>query len=157
MNSVKTHNEIKITAKELTELAFSKSGETSIRGFAKRIGVSHTAVGNWIEGSTVPTFEQAAELATLAELPIIKTAANIRLQSIQGKKHKTLLKQLATTATLLIGAGMTCPAPSQAQSIDKNFSNEISDNAYYVRWRRWIHLLLISLKKRPTGRLLATT
>ncbi|WP_081044444.1 helix-turn-helix domain-containing protein, partial [Xylella fastidiosa] len=126
MNSVKIHNEIKITAKELTELAFSKSGETSIRGFAKRIGVSHTAVGNWIEGSTVPTFEQAAELATLAELPIIKTAANIRLQSIQGKKHKTLLKQLATTATtLLIGAGITCPSPSEAQSISKNFNSEV--------------------------------
>ncbi|ARO68555.1 hypothetical protein B9J09_05485 [Xylella fastidiosa subsp. pauca] len=121
MNSVKIHNEIKITAKELTELAFSKSGETSIRGFAKRIGVSHTAVGNWIEGSTVPTFEQAAELATLAELPIIKTAANIRLQSIQGRKHKTLLKQLATTATtLLIGAGITCPNPSQAHSISES-------------------------------------
>ncbi|WP_425522676.1 DUF3693 domain-containing protein, partial [Xylella fastidiosa] len=49
-------------------------------------------------------------------------------------KKRSILKQIANaTATLLIGAGITCPNPSQAQSISEKFSNENSHNAYYVR------------------------
>ncbi|WP_262363321.1 DUF3693 domain-containing protein, partial [Xylella fastidiosa] len=64
-------------------------------------------------------------------------------------------KLTATAATLLIGAGITCPNPSQAQSISEKFTNESSHNAYYVRWRRWVRELAISLKKRHTGTPLA--
>lgn len=102
-------------AKELTELALAKSGETSLRAFATRVGVSHVAVGYWLAGTSVPTFEQAAELAALAGLPIIKTASEVRLHSPQAAKHKAILRRLAATATLLVvGVLGSLPAPAQA-------------------------------------------
>ena len=82
-------------AKELTELAMKESGVTSVRTFAKKLGVSHVAVGYWLAGTAVPTFEQAAELASLAGLPIVKTASEIRLQSPSGWKHKGILQRMA--------------------------------------------------------------
>lgn len=102
-------------AKELTELAMQRSGETSVRTFAKRVGVSHVAVGYWLAGTSVPTFEQAAELAALAGLPIIKTASEVRLHSPAGLKHKSILTRLAATAmTLLVGVGLALPPSAQA-------------------------------------------
>ncbi|MBD9368391.1 helix-turn-helix domain-containing protein [Xanthomonas sp. XNM01] len=102
-------------AKELTELALAKSGETSIRSFATRVGVSHVAVSYWLAGTSVPTFEQAAELAALAGLPIIKTASEVRMHSPQGAKHKAILKRLAATATLLL-VGVLGAQPARAQA-----------------------------------------
>ncbi|MDC6408534.1 DUF3693 domain-containing protein [Xylella fastidiosa subsp. multiplex] len=115
--------------KTLTELALKKSGDTSIRAFAKRLGVSHVTVLAWLDATRYPSFEHAAHLAGLAELPIIETASNIRMQCPSNtNKKRSILKQIAnTTATLLIGAGITCPSPSQAQPISKNFSNKESD------------------------------
>ncbi|WP_375731686.1 DUF3693 domain-containing protein [Xylella fastidiosa subsp. multiplex] len=149
----------KMDVKTLTELALKKSGDTSIRAFAKRLGVSHVTVLAWLDETRYPSFEHAAHLAGLAELPIIETASNIRMQCPSNtNKKRSILKQIANaTATLLIGVGITHPNPSQAQSINKNFSNENSDNAYYVHLKRWVRELVNSLKKRPSDRLLATT
>lgn len=108
-------------AKELTELAFAKSGETSLRSFAARVGVSHVAVGYWLAGTSVPTFEQAAELAAIAGLPIIKTASEVRLHSPQAAKHKAILRRLAATATLLaVGVLGAAQAPAQAGNVDSD-------------------------------------
>lgn len=100
---------------ELVYKAIKASGEESIRGFAKRLDVSHTAVGQWIKGDQIPTFEQAAELAKMAGLPVVSTAASIRMKSKDGAKHKALLRQLAATAALL--AVVVLPAlPRSAQA-----------------------------------------
>ena len=121
-------------AKELTELAFAKSGETSIRSFATRVRVSHVAVGYWLAGTSVPTFEQAAELAAVAGLPIIKTASEVRLHSPQGAKHKALLKRLAATATLLL-VGVLGAQPRPAQAAEQGFDAPASYTLCAIAWR----------------------
>lgn len=102
-------------AAELVKLAMAKTGETTVRGFAKRVGVSHVAVGYWIAGTSVPTFEQAAELAALASLPIIKTASQVRMHSPEAMKHKSILKQMAGTAALLLVLVLPYSAIAKAQ------------------------------------------
>lgn len=103
-------------AKELTELAMQRSGETSVRTFAKKVGVSHVAVGYWLAGTSVPTFEQAAELAALAGLPIIKTASEVRMHSPAGMKHKSILQRMAAaTLAALCAVGLAgFPTESKA-------------------------------------------
>lgn len=84
----------------LVSQAMKASGKESIRAFAEEIGVSHTAVGKWMDGSQVPTFEQAAELAILAGLDPVTTAAQVRMHSKDGAKHRLLLRRLAQVAAL---------------------------------------------------------
>ncbi len=102
--------------KTLTELALKKSGDTSIRAFAKRLGVSHVTVLAWLDESRYPSFEHAAHLAGLAELPIIETASNIRMQCPSNtNKDRSILKQIASaTATLIVGVGVSLPNTSHA-------------------------------------------
>ena len=132
-------------AKELTELAYAKSGETSIRAFANRIGVSHVAVGYWLAGTSVPTFEQAAELAAVAGLPIIKTASEVRLHSAQGMKHQEILKRMATIAVaFVLFVGASFPTLAANQQAGHN-----ADSVYIMRnWVRaklsWVWLWLTS-------------
>ncbi len=135
MSTIVTTQKKKMDVKTLTELALKKSGDTSIRAFAKRLGVSHVTVLAWLDATRYPSFEHAAHLAGLAELPIIETASNIRMQCPSNtNKKRSILKQIAnTTATLLIGAGITCASPSQAQPISKNFSNKESDIVCIMR------------------------
>ncbi|MCR6687096.1 hypothetical protein [Pseudoxanthomonas sp.] len=118
-------------AKELTELALAKSGETSLRSFAARVGVSHVAVGYWLAGTSVPTFEQAAELAALAGLPIIKTASEVRLHSPQAAKHKAILRRLAATATLLLVGVLGAPQARAEAEASVHFADN-GLNAHYV-------------------------
>lgn len=129
-------------AKELTELAMQRSGETSVRTFAKKVGVSHVAVGYWLAGTSVPTFEQAAELAALAGLPIIKTASEVRLHSPAGMKHKSILTRLAATvATLALGVGLALPQHAQADSGGVSGQQTIhyakSWIARQIQWLAW--------------------
>ena len=88
--------------KTLVAMAIEKSGARSVREFARKIGVTNHAVHNWMNGVAVPTFEQAAELAVIAELDPIKTAARVRMESKDGAKHKVLLRRLATAAALVV-------------------------------------------------------
>lgn len=98
-------------AKELVELAMKETNAKSIREFAGMAKVSHVAVIRWLEGTHVPNFEQAAELAALAKLPIIKTASEVRMHSPENAKHKTLLRRLAATSIALAVALGIAPSP----------------------------------------------
>ncbi|MDD0934654.1 DUF3693 domain-containing protein [Xylella fastidiosa subsp. multiplex] len=147
--------------KELIELATKQLERKNVLALAERLEVANGIMYEWRNGTKPIPDERIRQLAKIAKEDAGKWLLLIRSEQDKGelgKEWEKLYKKLtATAATLLIGASITCPNTSQAQSINKNFSNENSDNAYYVRWRRWIHLLLISLKKRPKGRLLATT
>lgn len=82
-----------MNGRELTMKALKKTGGLSGRRFAKLVGVSHTAVQHWLDGTNTPSFEQAATLAALAGLPPISTAAKLRLGSPGDeaeKKHGAL-------------------------------------------------------------------
>ncbi|MEA0911483.1 hypothetical protein ACD583_21455 [Xanthomonas campestris pv. campestris] len=121
-------------AKELTELAFAKSGETSIRNFASRVGVSHVAVSYWIAGTSVPTFEQAAELAALAGLPIIKTASEVRMHSKQGAKHKAILQRLAASTLGILLTLLTClPERAEAAMHHALEANNSAPSIHYAK------------------------
>lgn len=110
-----------MNTRDLVTAAMKAAGNPSIRAFAEQIGVSHTAVGKWLDGTQVPTFEQAAELAQLAGLPAVKTAAQVRLGSKDGAKHRALLRQLATAAALVLASALPLSgqaAPAQAERAD---------------------------------------
>lgn len=136
---------------ELVYKAMKASGEESIRAFAKRLDVSHTAVGQWIKGDQIPTFEQAAELAKMAGLPMVSTAAGIRMKSKDGAKHKALLRQLAATTALL--AVMVLPAlPSTAQAATQQVSSTASYTLCEMRyWWSLLRLWLGSKFGKPSG------
>lgn len=103
---------------ELVTAAMKASGATSVRGFAEQVGVTHQAVLKWLNSEAVPTFEQAAELALIAGLHPVRTAAEIRLESKDGAKHRALLRQLATAAsvTLMLFA-VALPSPAKSRSV----------------------------------------
>lgn len=93
-------------AKELVEQAMKASGKTSQNQIGEALGVSHVAVGKWLRGENCPTFEQACELAVMAGLPPVSTAASVRQHSLDGAKHRGILRQLAGLAagvTLAVG------------------------------------------------------
>lgn len=92
-------------AKQLVGAAMKKTGLDSTRTLAKRLGVSHVAVAKWINGENCPTFEQAAELANIAELPIVQTAAEVRMSSPDTKaKHGNVLRLITQGASLCLAA-----------------------------------------------------
>ena len=85
-------------AQALVRLAMAATGRTSQAQLAEALNVSHVAVGKWLRGETCPTFEQAAELADLAGLPPVQTAAEVRLTAPDGEKHGRLLRRMAQIA-----------------------------------------------------------
>ena len=122
---------VTMNVKELTELAFQKSGETSFRSFAKRLGVSHVTIIRWIDGSRYPTFENAVELALLAELPLIKTASEVRMLSPDNCKRKKVLRMLASIATCML-VGLTLTPTVQAEKQAQTLSTSI----YYAKFSK---------------------
>lgn len=123
-------------AQKLTEAAFAASGATSIRAFAELVGVSHVSVLAWLDGSRIPSFEHAATLAKLAGLPIIKTASEVRMAAPENARHKSILKHLAATATLLAVVVFSA-LPRPAQASDFGFQSPTVD---IMRNTRWDHL-----------------
>lgn len=118
-------------AQKLTETAFAASGATSIRGFADLVGVSHVSVLAWLDGSRIPSFEHAAGLAKIAGLPIVKTASEVRMAAPENARHKSILKHLAATATLL--AVVVFPAlPERAQATTQDVSE--AQSRHYAQW-----------------------
>lgn len=115
---------------ELVTKAMQAMGETSVRGFAKRLEVSHTAVQHWLEGTNVPTFEQAAEMAEIAGLPPVPTAAQVRMASKDGAKHRALLRRLSRAAAVALCA--VAPAITAALST----AYEVSLRAMPIMSRR---------------------
>lgn len=85
-------------AATLVRLAMAATGRNSQAQIAEALGVSHVAVGKWMRGENCPTFEQAGELAELAGLPPVSTAAEVRMNSKDGEKHRRFLRRIAQVA-----------------------------------------------------------
>lgn len=107
-------------AQKLVTLAMEKSGLNSTRKLGERLGVSHVTVSQWINGTHCPTFEYAAELAELAGLPPISTAAEVRQHSPDGAKHKALLRRMASLAATVTLAVNVAPAHAGTHSCAHN-------------------------------------
>lgn len=97
-----------MNAQELVKQAMKATNTTSARQLSELIGASHVAIWKWQSGTNLPSFEQAAELAELAGLPPVRTAAEVR-ENADGGKHKRLLRRLATAAVITLTIG-TCGA-----------------------------------------------
>ncbi|UIX80479.1 DUF3693 domain-containing protein [Xylella fastidiosa] len=123
-------------AKTLIDLCIQRSLRKSMRGLADQLGIGHTSLNDWQREIKPMPEERIRQLAKFAGedpghwLLLIKSEQE---KGDLGKEWAKLYKKLtATAATLLISGGISCPAPSQAQSISEKFSNENSHNAYYV-------------------------
>nr|WP_199043721.1 helix-turn-helix domain-containing protein [Dyella sp. ASV24] len=97
-------------AAQLVSLAMKKTGHTTSRKLGEALGVSHVSVTQWINGTTCPTFEYAAELALMAGLPPVKTAAEVRMGSKDGARHKALLRRMASLAAMVTLTVMVMPS-----------------------------------------------
>lgn len=109
----------------------------SDNALAIKLGIQRQAISKIRREEMHLSDERIAELCEMANLDGGKWAANIKSEKAESPKERAMWKSIvkrlsASTTTLLISASMTCPNPSQAQSIDRNFSNESSHNAYYV-------------------------
>ena len=78
----------------LINQALTNTGSRSKRELSQRIGISNTVLGLWEKGVRQPTFEGAATLAEAAGLPVIETAATIRLQTSEGLKYRRTLEHM---------------------------------------------------------------
>jgi len=85
-------------AKKLVELAMIRTGCQSARELAKLANVSNVTVSSWIKGTMCPSFEVCCELAEMAGLPPVSTAAEVRQGSVDGPKHRKILARLAKVA-----------------------------------------------------------
>ncbi|WP_080507213.1 DUF3693 domain-containing protein [Xylella fastidiosa] len=123
--------------KLLIDLAIQHSLRNSLRGLAEQINVSSGVLSEWRnEIKPIPN-ERIAQICKIAETDGATWMAKIHAEKAQSPIERAIWKSMlerltATAATLLIGAGITYPTPSQAHALDKNFSNGISHNAYYV-------------------------
>ncbi len=101
---------------------------------ADKLGISKQAISSYRKGTRLPDAVICEALAEITELPLTKVLGIVGEARAISREEKAVWRKLATLAatTLMIGTGITCPNKSQAQSINKNFSNENSDNAYYV-------------------------
>lgn len=103
---------------QLVRAAMAATKIESARAFARHVGVSHVAVGKWLSGESVPTFEQAAELATIAGLPPVPTAAQVRLESPEGAKHRAVLRRLANAALIVLALAPGMPRSAHAGTLN---------------------------------------
>jgi transcriptional regulator with XRE-family HTH domain len=114
-----------MNAHDLVERAMAKTGCSSTRQLGERLGVSHVAVGKWMRGESCPTFEQAAELAEAAGLPAIKTAAEVRLSSPDGARHRAFLRRIAAAAAIVLVVGTTVAAENGGPSRIRTYNQGI--------------------------------
>ena len=99
----------------LLDNAAKACGAKSDRDLARRLDVSHTAIGQWRNGERHPTFEAAAKLAELAGLPITATAASVRLHTPEGQKYRALLRRLSAAAAICLAVYTAiCPNVTSA-------------------------------------------
>ncbi|QJP50493.1 helix-turn-helix domain-containing protein [Xylella fastidiosa subsp. multiplex] len=105
------------------------------KDLAQKLKIRATSISNYRKGISLPDATVCAELADITGLPLAKVLGIVGEARAISREEKAVWRKLATLAatTLMIGTGITCPNTSQAESIDKNFSNENSDNAYYVQ------------------------
>src|SRR5690606_26045683 len=121
---------------ELVEKAMETSQSESIRALARRLDLSHGAVAMWHREERYPDFENAAELAKLAGLDPVSTAAEIRLQSPEGAKHRAILKRLAKVAASLFLALLGALPARESQALNGQFAmRQNADTLYIMRIR----------------------
>lgn len=84
-----------MNVQDLIAAAMKGADCASARQLAERMGVSHVAIGKWLAGENFPSFEAAAELADMAGLPVIQTAAAIRQKAPEGSKYRSLYKKMS--------------------------------------------------------------
>jgi transcriptional regulator with XRE-family HTH domain len=65
-------------APDLVRAAMKAQQLTSVRGLARRMGITHHAINLWLAGDSLPSFEHCAELAKMAGLEPLTTAAKVR-------------------------------------------------------------------------------
>ncbi|RWA38988.1 hypothetical protein XfCFBP8082_11760, partial [Xylella fastidiosa subsp. fastidiosa] len=124
------------TLNKLLDKAKESCSRKSDAAIAEALKVSGQTIMQWRKDERRITDEHLMAAIKLAKedpsIAVLIREETARTEE-EKKAWKTLYKRLtATAATLLIGAGITCPNPSQAQSISEKFSNENSHNAYYV-------------------------
>lgn len=104
---------------ELVAAAMERAEIASHRQLGDRIGVSHTSIGQWLKGERFPTFEAAAALASLAGMPVTTTAAAVRLETPEGKKHRAILRKIASAAALLMCMALPFSIPTDANAFGR--------------------------------------
>ncbi|KXB19703.1 DUF3693 domain-containing protein [Xylella fastidiosa] len=122
---------------ELIDQVREKTKISSDNRLAEKIGIKRQTIHQWRQGTAPIADERIAQLCAIGKLDAPRWIAKIHAERAESPTEraawKAMLERLtATAATLLIGAGITCPNPSQAHALDKNFSNVNSHNAYYV-------------------------
>lgn len=123
-------------ARELIDLAIQRLDRKNVLALAERLEIANGIMYEWRKGTKQMPDERIRQLAKIAGedpghwLLLIKSEQE---KGDLGKEWAKLYKRLtATAATLLLGGGITCPSLSEAHGLNKNFSNVISHNAYYV-------------------------
>ena len=105
---------------------------TSHRQLGEHLGISHTIIGQWAKGERHPTFEAAATLAAMAGLPPAKTAAEIRLHTPEGAKHRGILRRIAAAAGILL-AVYTAGTPSATNADEIGHKGDTVGIAHLLR------------------------
>ncbi|AIC13704.1 DUF3693 domain-containing protein [Xylella fastidiosa] len=89
------------------------------KDLAQKLKIRATSISNYRKGISLPDATVCAELANITGLPLAKVLGIVGEARAISREEKAVWRKLATLAatTLLIGAGITYPTPSQAQSI----------------------------------------
>ncbi|MBS9446553.1 DUF3693 domain-containing protein [Xylella fastidiosa] len=89
------------------------------KDLAQKLKIRATSISNYRKGISLPDATVCAELANITGLPLAKVLGIVGEARAISREEKAVWRKLATLAatTLLIGAGITYPPPSQAQSI----------------------------------------
>ncbi|WP_038211208.1 DUF3693 domain-containing protein [Xylella fastidiosa] len=107
------------------------------KDLAQKLKIRATSISNYRKGISLPDATVCAELANITGLPLAKVLGIVGEARAISREEKAVWRKLATLAatTLLIGAGITYPTPSQAQSICKSSVMKIQImHIMSIRW-----------------------
>lgn len=146
-----------MTITELIQRAMQRQQIASMRELGRALGVSHTIISRWSSGERAPDFENAAALAEMAGLPPVKTAAEVRLHTPEGQKHRGILRRIAAAAGILLVVGLPLPAHAVTNrlavytAISQGAAGLDINRTFYTFWSlrrrlaRWMLALAASL------------
>ncbi|ARO68540.1 hypothetical protein B9J09_05410 [Xylella fastidiosa subsp. pauca] len=124
------------TLNKLLDKAREKCSANSDAKVAKTLKVSRQTISKWRKNELRITDEHLAlliEIANADATMFAKVREEKADTTTEQRIWKSMLERLtATAATLLVGVGITSPPTPQTHALNKNFSNVISHNAYYV-------------------------
>lgn len=109
---------------------------TSDYGVAKLIGETPQKLGNWTSGRDCPGTLACIKIAEKLEVNPVQVLADVELERAEkagkakvAEEWKGVLEKLgALVVTMLMGAAITCPTPSQA-SVHRGSSTPV-DTSY---------------------------